>query len=66
MFQCSLEYCSIVDLAIPNHGSRRRTLMSDVPVIPLVDIGRTDVAVLDRGPADWMRQAAGGGLETAR
>jgi hypothetical protein len=40
--------------------------MSDVPVIPLVDIGGTDVAVLDRGPAHWMRQAARGGLETAR
>jgi hypothetical protein len=39
--------------------------MSDVPIIPLVDIGRTDVAVLDGGPADWM-QAAGRGLETGR
>jgi hypothetical protein len=40
--------------------------MSEVPVILLVDFGRTEVAVLDRGPADWMRQAAGGGLETRR
>jgi hypothetical protein len=39
--------------------------MSDVPVIPLVDIGATDVAVLDRGPADWMRRA-GGSLEATR
>ena len=38
--------------------------MSDVPVIPLVDIGATDVAVLDGGPADWMRQTAGRPLET--
>jgi len=39
--------------------------MSDVPVIPLVDIGGTDVAVLDSGPVDWM-QAAERGLETRR
>jgi hypothetical protein len=40
--------------------------MSDVPVIPLVDIGRTDVAVLDRGPAEWLPQAAGRDPETGR
>jgi len=43
-----------------------QNLMSDIPVIPLVDIGRTDVAVLDSGPADWMPQAAGRGPETGR
>ena len=66
MLQCSLEYCSIVDLVTANYGSRCRTLMSDVPVIPLVDIGATDVAVLDGGPVDWMRQAAGRCLEVGR
>jgi len=40
--------------------------MSDVPVILLVEIGRTDVAVLDSGPAGWMPQAAGRGPETRR
>jgi len=43
------------------HGERA---MSAASILQRAD--RTDVAVLDGGPADWMRQAAGGGLETGR